>query len=205
MQNIGGQKLKNLRKYGAVGTILIVGIVLMLLYRIPMLQTLYDDIIMFKKIEEPKIQNKFETPKPQSHIQYVFDVTSDKIEFQNINLIDSLKRESTLNDMLAPGIEGAFDVVLNTNINADYKINFKSSNQKPKNLKFQISETNTITNSLDDLNIQGYLQKNAQKTINIRWYWDYENTKEGNFQDTLDSKNIQNYSFTICAVGEQRG
>ena len=39
--------------------------------------------------------------------------------------------------------------------------------------------------------------------MTIHWFWEYENTKEGNIQDTIDSKKIENYQFTIHAIGEK--
>ena len=166
---------------------------------------LYNDILFFKKVNKVDKIEKVETQEKEEHIQYLFDVTSEKINFQNINLIESVKRETLLNEMLAPGTEGVFDIILTTNFNSKYHVNFQSFSKKPQNLKFENLENNIIVNELEELNLDGELEKNKQKIITIRWYWDYESTYEGNLQDTEDSKKIENYSFNIYAVGEQRG
>ena len=183
--------MKKRRRYITICIFLIGAMILFLMNTNLKFKDLYNDILFFKKVNKVDKIEKIEKQEKEEHIQYLFDVTSEKINFQNINLIESVKRETLLNEMLAPGTEGVFDIILTTNFNSKYHVNFQSFSKKPQNLKFENLENNIIVNELE--------------IITIRWYWDYESTYEGNLQDTIDSKNIENYSFNIYAVGEQRG
>ncbi len=168
---------------------------------------MYDDILFFKLFEkrdnskESKIENSQQYTKGRQ--QYMFDVTCNNIDFQNISLLETLQKETLVKGRLAPGIEGIFDIILTTNLDTKYNLNFQSQNDKPQNLKFENLETKISSDSIDKLGIEGTLKKGKTKTITIHWYWNYENTEEGNIQDTIDSQNIKNYTFTIHATGEQ--
>lgn len=137
--------------------------------------------------------------------QYLFKIKCKNTDFKNINLLETLNEETLINEKIAPGIEGMFDIVLNSNEDTQYKIVFQSQNQKPANLKFREMKSKKESSTLEELDtiLTGELQKNQNKIITIQWYWEYENTKEGNMQDTIDSKNIEDYKFTIYATGEK--
>ena len=83
--------------------------------------------------------------------QYVFEIEYKNMNFQNIDLIDTLKSETLVNEKIAPGIKGNFDIIIYSNHNAHYYVNFTSKNNKPHNLKFNIIGTNIEANSLEEL------------------------------------------------------
>lgn len=129
------------------------------------------------------------------------------------------------------GTNGSFDVALNSNKNLNYKILFKSLNNKPKNLQFSTTNNNEliVANSLEELSkkLSGKINKNENINIKIYWKWKYEidekigeknsqnnieskeikqfNKKENNYdiQDTEDAKNIREYKFNILVYGEE--
>ena len=159
--------------------------------------------MFFKLFDTEKNKKQNEITQEYKNIRYIFDVGYKKTDTKNIFLYDTVKNEALIEDMLAPGTEGEFDIVLTTNSNTRYQVKFNSLSSKPYNLKFQNLETRETVNNLEELNLEATLRKNTLKSIPIHWYWNYENTKEGNIQDTIDSKKIKNYEFSINTVGEQ--
>ena len=137
--------------------------------------------------------------------QYVFEIEYKNMNFQNIDLIDTLKSETLVNEKIAPGIKGNFDIIIYSNHNAHYYVNFTSKNNKPHNLKFNIIGTNIEANSLEELStyLKGDIEKEGKRIIKIGWEWQYENGDIGNLQDTNDAKTITEYSFDINAKGEE--
>ena len=136
--------------------------------------------------------------------QYIFDIAYKDINFANVNLIDTIKYKTLVNEKIAPGVSGEFDIIIKTNENSKYQIYFISKNEKPQNLKFSIANTNIISNKIENLApyLKGNLNKGESKIITIKWNWNYENGLEGNIQDTKDAKNIDQYVFDIYTYGE---
>ena len=192
-----------MKKYIIICVTLIIICIIFLYCKTSAFNKLYDDILFFKLFDKEKQYN--EISKEENNSQYIFDVSYKKTDIKNISLLDTIKKENLIEDILAPGTEGTFDIVLVTNSDTKYQVNFKSISSKPQNLKFENLETKEKVNQLEELNLRGILQKNKTKTITIHWYWEYENTREGDIQDTIDSKNIKNYEFNISTIGEKRG
>ena len=145
------------------------------------------------------------TQKKDTAQQYIFDITYKYMNFTNVNLIDTIKSNTLVNEKIAPGISGEFDVVVKTNRNSKYQIYFISQNEKPQNLEFKIANTNISVNKIEDLAkyLTGTLEKGQTRTVTIEWSWNYENDTKGNIQDTKDAKNIDEYIFDIYTYGEQ--
>ena len=137
--------------------------------------------------------------------QYIFNITYRNMEFANVNIMDTVRSSTLVNEKIAPGISGEFDIVVKTNKDSKYQIYFISKNAKPQNLEFKIANTGIIVNKIEDLSkyLTGNLNKGDTKTITIEWNWNYENETKGNIQDTNDSKNIDKYIFDIYTYGEQ--
>lgn len=137
--------------------------------------------------------------------QYIFKMQSRNTNFQNVNLKDTIQSKTLINEKIAPGIKGVFDIVIYSNYDANYKINFESKSLKPKNLQFSKIGTEIKSNTLEGLvkNLCGYIPKGEKEVITIGWEWNYENGSLGNKQDTEDAIAIKEYSFTISAYGEE--
>ena len=166
-------------------------------------QNLYDDILFLnffkKQNEEIEISTQAKEQK-----QYIFTLDCKNTYFRNIDLLETIDNKTLVNEKIAPGVEGEFQIVLEANEETNYNVIFQSKNSKPKNLKFENVETNTQKEYLEELNPEliGTLSKDEKKVITIHWSWQYENTEEENQQDTLDSQNIQTYEFLIYANGQ---
>ena len=166
-------------------------------------QNLYDDILFlnFFKKQNEEIETSTQSEEQK---QYIFTLDCKNTYFRNIDLLETIDNKTLVNEKIAPGVEGEFQIVLEANEDTNYNVIFQSKNSKPKNLKFKNLETNTQKECLEDLNpeLTGTLNKNEKKVITIHWSWQYENTEEENQQDTLDSQNIQAYEFLIYANGQ---
>lgn len=92
--------------------------------------------------------------------------------------------------------------MLQTNKKIKYHIKFKSENQKPENLKFQIVGKDRKYTKLEDMEqeLKGEMARN--KKIVINWKWDYEENAIQDRQDTKDGEIIRQYNFTIYVIGE---
>lgn len=196
------------KKKHAIIIILIIICIFIYLSRFKLYKFLYDDILILAQtssiIDENNENTKLEK-KDNDITKYIFDIKCKDTKLKAVNLSDTIKKETLVNEKIAPGLEGKFSIIINANQDTKYKILFESVNSKPQNLKFVYEESKKTVQNLEDFKelLAGNLRKNETRVITIYWYWEYENTREGNIQDTTDSKNIQNYQFKILALGEQ--
>ena len=206
------------KRYKFIFLILIVFVILfIILFSRLKFKFLQDDILFIKFLgnfftSEENIDNTVEAEKLENVREeedvipkYIFDITYKYMNFTNINLVDTINSKMLVNEKIAPGISGKFDIVLKTNKTSEYQIYFESKNEKPKNLFFNISNTDIHVSSIEELSqyLRGSLKKGDTKTITIEWSWKYENELQGNIQDTEDSKNISEYVFNIYTYGEE--
>lgn len=190
-------------------TIVLISIILALILNIKENKNIADDILFLKSIQKneeeknQKKQNKIRENQ-EKNMEYKFNVSWKNTNYNQVNLTDTIKKQTLINKKIAPGLEGRFNIILTTNKDSKYYIKFENKSKKPNNLKFQELETQKETKTLEELqeNLQGTIEKNKTKTISIRWYWPYQNTKSEDTQDTIDSKSITNYLFNIYVIGE---
>lgn len=150
-----------------------------------------DELIFFKLFSFAKTEEK-ETIEPSYH----FQVSYNNINFKDISLLNSVREK------IAPGTKGEFEIFLQSNKKMNYRIQFKSTNEKPENLYFQIKGKDKKYKKIEDMetDLKGEIEGN--KRIIIQWKWDYEKSKIENIQDTKDGKKIKQYHFIIYAIGE---
>lgn len=174
-------------------------------------------LVMFKskqflskaKVDDFLFLKLFSNQSKASDEDYSFKVNYSDSNFKTVNLSDTVNKN--FNKKIAPGTNGKFNIILNSNKYLQYKVVFKSINEKPKNLKFmaltngeKLIKSNTLE-EFDD-NLKGCIDKNAKVNITILWYWPYEGEKqeeEIDIQDTKDGKNIEKYQFEVCVLGEE--
>lgn len=144
-----------------------------------------------------------------------FKVNGQEEKVQTINLQSSYNNGTLLNNKIAPGTKGQFDIVVDStgsDVGIYYSINFTNEQNKPKNLKFtynniqysSITELTTVLSGVINSN-----EEQKKKTFTINWEWKYEtgNTKEeivtNDKIDTEDGKIISNYTFDVIVSGNQ--
>lgn len=142
---------------------------------------------------------------------YNFKISYKNLDFKSLNLVDTIDKNTLIYEKIAPGTSGSFNILLYSNQNLKYRIEFRSINDKPKNLKFMALKNNQIleeTNTLEELSrrLVGYINKDENINITIKWYWNYEDKKNEeatDIQDTKDSEKIKKYQFDVYALGEE--
>ena len=134
-------------------------------------------------------------------IKYVFDIGYKDTEFKNIELTNKVSE----NNLIYPGSSGEFYILISTkNGNKDmiYTMQIQDEINKPQNLKF---ETNGVTyNSMKELaeSINGTISKNDSKILKIKWFWEYDTNDDA--VDTVDGTNVENYSFLMRMIGNEK-
>ena len=144
-----------------------------------------------------------------------FKINEQKEQVQTINLASTCNNGTILDNKIAPGTSGSFNIILDatdSNVGINYNINFIEEANKPNNLKFIYKDIEY--NSIKELDncLSGTIHANAENksiTLNNQWKWDYEtgDSEEEIFKndliDTEDLQKIQNYTFTIYITGTQ--
>lgn len=161
-----------------------------------------NDLIFFKLFNIGQQNNKKSIEKGEKTVYY-FNVSYKNIDFKNINLLDTLDRNTLVREKIAPGTKGSFEIYLETNEKIKYQIKFESKNEKPKNLNFQLEGKDRKYETLEEMEKDLIGEISEDKKIIINWEWNYEQNKTQDLQDTKDGENIENYKFTIYAIGEQ--
>ena len=147
--------------------------------------------------------NEKETNEKDSELpEYIFNVTYKDADFKDVNLTNTIDKTTLVNEKIAPGTAGAFEILLETNEKISYEIKFESKNEKPKNLVFSIKGKDRKYNNLEDMEkeLKGEITEN--KSIVINWQWEYEKNETQNIQDTKDGEKLTKYNFTIFAIGK---
>lgn len=161
-----------------------------------------DNLIFFKIFNQSnKVKQKEESKKTS---QYNIQVSKNEKVYQDINLMQTIDTQNLINEKIAPGVNGKFEIILNSDCNLKYQIGFISKNAKPKNLKFYLKENGEKYNTLEELQkeLHGKIDKNQTIRIWIYWQWEYEINQEENKQDTEDGRNIEKYNFEIYTIGK---
>lgn len=167
-----------------------------------------DDYIFLKIFQKTTNQPK-DTYNTKKEENYVFKVSFKSIDIKQIDLIKTVNKNTYVNEKIAPGTSGNFNILIETNKDSKYKIYFQSVNEKPQNLYFKaIKDGKEIakTQTLEELSekLDGNIAKKEKIKINIQWYWNFENNKaNSDIQDTEDSKKIKRYQFNLYALGEE--
>ena len=150
-----------------------------------------------KNTVEDDLKNDLDNAK------YVFNINYKNTKFQSMTLDKSIKNQ----DFIYPGTEGYFYIEISTkNGNRDmiYSMQVQEEADKPSNLKFEID--GKIYNSMKELakGISGYISKDSDQILKIRWFWEYENG-DGDIEDTNDGLTLETYKVLMRIIGSEKG
>jgi len=169
-------------------TIYILIFILVLIFTYVILRKYYyfiqDDLIFFNSYNYSKKQNE-KTRK------YKIKISKGEQSYLVKNLWATIDKKTFINEKIAPGTKGNFEIILTSNATLQYRIILKSKNQKPKNLVYKIKEGEV-----------GSISEGEKKIIHVFWEWKYETSFKENKQDTIDGENLKKYNFEICIFGE---
>lgn len=144
-----------------------------------------------------------------------FKVNEKEDKMQTISLKSTINNSTLLNNKIAPGTEGSFQIKLdatNAEVGINYAIKFENETKKPTNLKFFYE--GKPYNSLAELqkDLIGTINADAEskeKDLTIGWKWLYQtgSTQEqidaSDLVDTQDGKTLTNYNFDVIVTGTQ--
>ena len=146
---------------------------------------------------------------------WVFKVNGKEDVVQNVNLLSTYNNETLINNKVAPGTSGSFNIVVDatgTEVGVDYRIQFLNESEKPQNLIFTYDDQQYTTIQKKKKDLSGTINANDEnktRTITINWEWQYEtgeNENEINQNDKIDTDNakqLENYTFDIYVTGTQ--
>ena len=146
---------------------------------------------------------------------WVFKVNGKEDAIQNVNLLSTYNNETLINNKVAPGTSGSFNIVVDatgSEVGVDYAIQFLNESEKPQNLIFTYDDQQYTTVQDLEKDLSGTINANDEnktRTITIYWEWQYqtgENENEINQNDIIDTNNakqLENYTFDICVAGTQ--
>ena len=146
---------------------------------------------------------------------WVFKVNGKEDVIQNVNLLSTYNNETLINNKVAPGTSGSFNIVVDatgSEVGVDYVIQFLNESEKPQNLIFTYDDQQYTTVQDLEKDLSGTINANDEnktRTITIYWEWQYqtgENENEINQNDIIDTNNakqLENYTFDICVAGTQ--
>ncbi len=179
-------------------------ILFLILYKIQK-KDFAEDFIFFKLFSQSK-QNQINTNDNENQIyKYYFDFSNKNEISTNISLLETIDQKKLINEKIAPGTEGEFELILQANKDINYQIEFISQNIKPQNLTFSIKGKNQKYQRIEELaeELQGNVNKNERKKIIIQWIWNYETDIGQDIQDTKDGTTLKDYRFHINAIGRE--
>ena len=144
-----------------------------------------------------------------------FKVNGEMEQIQTINLASTIDNETLVDNKIAPGTKGNFNIVIDatdSDVGINYNISFSDESNKPTNLKFIYNEQEY--QSIEELadNLSGIINANDEektRTLNIGWEWKYETGSDANTiaqNDIIDTENgtsLANYTFNIIVSGTQ--
>ena len=144
-----------------------------------------------------------------------FLVNGQSSSIHNIQLTQTYTPETLVENTIAPGTSGSFDIVIDatgSQVGIAYQVQFQNEVGKPTNLQFEC-EGKKVSHikELEEVLI-GEIPANAQqktKTYTVNWEWKYETgttQEEIKISDGIDTKEastIENYSFDIIINGTQ--
>lgn len=146
---------------------------------------------------------------------WVFKVNGKEDVVQNVNLLSTYHNETLINNKVAPGTSGSFNIVVDatgSEVGVDYAIEFLNESQKPQNLIFTYEDKPYTTIQDLEKDLSGTINANDEnkiRTITINWEWQYETGENANeidqndIIDTNNAKQLENYTFDIHVKGTQ--
>ena len=146
---------------------------------------------------------------------WVFKVNGKEDVVQNVNLLSTFNNDTLINNKVAPGTSGSFNIVVDatgSEVGVDYVIQFLNESEKPQNLIFIYDDKQYATIQELEKDLSGTINANDEnktRIVTINWEWQYETGENENeihqndIIDTNNAKQLENYTFDIYVTGTQ--
>lgn len=145
--------------------------------------------------------------------KWSFKVGTEEESIQNIQLINTVDKDTLVNGKIAPGTSGEFFINLDASeseVGVDYEVKFTNEKNKPTNIVFSYSgqKYHSLSEITDMKGNIGIDEEYKTRRIQVLWTWEYETGtgEEINENDVLDTQEgIANldYTFDIQVIGTQ--
>ena len=145
--------------------------------------------------------------------QWSFKLVDNGLDIKNIQLANTVQKDTLINGKIAPGTSGQFFIELDgtgAEVGIDYTVKFSNEQNKPTNIIF--SYAGVDYKSLSEIDaIKGTIKPEEtvrNKKIQILWRWDYETgtnsalTENDNI-DTEEGVSALDYTFDVVVKGTQ--
>ena len=145
--------------------------------------------------------------------KWSFKVGKENEQIQNIQLVNTVDKDTLVNGKIAPGTSGQFFINLDatdSEVGVDYEVKFENEKNKPSNIIFSYSGQKF--HSLGEITaIKGKIgvdEENKSRRIQILWTWEYETgigeeIYENDILDTQEGIENLNYTFDVNVIGTQ--
>ena len=145
--------------------------------------------------------------------KWSFKVGKENEQIQNIQLVNTVDKDTLVNGKIAPGTSGQFFINLDatdSEVGVDYEVKFENEKNKPSNIIFSYSGQKF--HSLSEITaIKGKIgvdEENKSRRIQILWTWEYETgigeeIYENDILDTQEGIENLNYTFDVNVIGTQ--
>lgn len=146
--------------------------------------------------------------------KWAFQIKKDGAETKEVQLVNTVNKNSLIDGKIAPGTSGEFTIVVDgtgAEVALEYSVEFANEQNKPTNIVYTYGGLEY--KSLSDIkNIKGVILHTDQertREIKIMWSWPYEtgstsaDKATNNEIDTQDASAVSNYTFEIVATGTQ--
>ena len=147
--------------------------------------------------------------------KWAFLVNGETASITNLNLAQSYESSTLVENRIAPGTRGSFDIVIDatgSEVGINYDVKFANETNKPTNFVYTYNgeKFNSLAKVAEKL--KGSILANDEvktKTLTIGWQWDYETGEESteiNKNDVIDTQEgIANldYTFDVIVTGTQ--
>ena len=142
-----------------------------------------------------------------------FEIVKDGQEIKNIQLINSVDKDTLVNGKIAPGTSGQFAIDIDgtgSEVDMDYVVEFMNEQNKPANITFSYGTIKTSSLSEIDI-IEGHIAHDEPQSrrILIYWTWEYETGKlaeeiaANDILDTQDGSTLDEYTFDVVVTATQ--
>lgn len=145
--------------------------------------------------------------------KWAFEIVKDGQETKNINLTNTVDKDTLVDGKIAPGTSGSIIIAVDgtgSEVDLDYTINFQNEKNKPSNMTF--ISLGKEYKSLSEIKLSGNIKHddiNKVREVAVIWKWGYEtgSTNEeksaNNKIDTEEASAITQYTFDVVATGTQ--
>lgn len=144
--------------------------------------------------------------------KWSFKANNETETIANIKLSNTYNVNKLIENKIAPGTSGSFDIVLDAtdaDVAIDYAVTFDNCKNKPNNLKFSYEEISASTLEELENELKGRINLDDERTkiLTINWEWKYEtgnNEYEILQNDELDTNDEgKTFTFDIKITGTQ--